>query len=151
MKDKICCFTGHRDIPATDYDRIQTKLELTLIPLIHNGVHTFYDGGARGFDMLAAMTVCKLRAQFPDVRLIWALPYKSESGAGEKIYDSILGAGDRIVYVSENYHGGCMHARNRYMVDHSGICVCYMTHAGGGTAYTVDYAAKKGLTIIPID
>ena len=43
-----------------------------------------------------------------------------------------------------------MHKRNRYMVDNSGLCVCYWIRDKGGTAYTVHYAEKEGLKIINI-
>ena len=43
---------------------------------------------------------------------------------------------------------GCMYKRNRHLVDHSGICVCYLTKDSGGTAYTVRYARTHGLEII---
>ena len=43
-----------------------------------------------------------------------------------------------------------MHKRNRYMVDSSGICICYWIRDKGGTAYTVRYAEKKSLKIINI-
>ena len=41
-----------------------------------------------------------------------------------------------------------MHKRNRHLVDHSSICVCYLTEDRGGTAYTVNYAKKQGLKVI---
>ena len=41
-----------------------------------------------------------------------------------------------------------MHKRNRYLVDNSSVCICYLTEATGGTAYTVDYAQTKNLTVI---
>ena len=41
-----------------------------------------------------------------------------------------------------------MFKRNRYMVDHSDICVCYCTSGEGGTAYTVRYAEKKEIPIV---
>ncbi len=37
---------------------------------------------------------------------------------------------------------------NRYLVDNSGVCVCYLTRDAGGTAYTVNYAKRQGLEII---
>lgn len=43
---------------------------------------------------------------------------------------------------------GYMHKRNRYLVDNSSVCVCYLTEDTGGTAYTVNYAIKSGLKVI---
>ena len=41
-----------------------------------------------------------------------------------------------------------MHRRYRHLVDHSGVCVCYLNRDSGGTAYTVRYAKEKGLEIV---
>lgn len=45
---------------------------------------------------------------------------------------------------------GCMHRRNRHLVDNSGVCVCYLTRNSGGTAYTVNYAKKQGVNVFNI-
>ena len=59
-------------------------------------------------------------------------------------------AADKVIYVSETYYNGCMLVRNRRLVDNSSVCVAYLTHAGGGTAYTVRYAEKSGVPVISI-
>ncbi len=41
-----------------------------------------------------------------------------------------------------------MFKRNRHLVDHSGVCVCYLTKERGGTAYTAQYAQRQGLEIV---
>lgn len=43
-----------------------------------------------------------------------------------------------------------MHRRNRHLVDNSSACITYLTETKGGTAYTVDYATKRGLTVFNI-
>jgi hypothetical protein len=43
-----------------------------------------------------------------------------------------------------------MHKRNRHLVDNSSACIAYLTESKGGTAYTVDYAEKHGLTVFNI-
>ena len=53
-----------------------------------------------------------------------------------------------MVYTSQAYTAGCMHKRNRHLVDNSSVCVCYLTKDSGGTAYTVRYARKRGLEVI---
>ncbi len=55
---------------------------------------------------------------------------------------------DKVVYTSQEYTRGCMFKRNRYLVDNSGVCVCYLARDAGGTAYTVNYAKRQGLEII---
>lgn len=66
------------------------------------------------------------------------------------IYEKIKQQADKVVYTSKEYTRGCMHKRNRHLVDNSSICVTYLTEQSGGTAYTVDYAIKHGLTVINI-
>ena len=55
---------------------------------------------------------------------------------------------DRVEQLSPLYDRGCYHVRNRYMVDRSGLCLCYFNHMQGGTAYTVAYAAREGVRLV---
>ena len=111
-------------------------------------------GGALGFDTLAALVVLNLKSEFPQIRLILVLPCKEQTKGWDKkdkkIYGQILGKADKAVYTSEHYKRGCMHKRNRYLVDNSGVCMCCKTKSSGGTAYTVDYANQRGLEIINV-
>ena len=63
-------------------------------------------------------------------------------------YERIKAQADKVVYVSRQYTRGCMHERNRHLVDNSSVCVCYLNRESGGTAYTVRYARERGLEII---
>ena len=63
-------------------------------------------------------------------------------------YDRIRASADFVRVLSPTYHRGCMHVRNRYMVDRSDVCICYLRTMTGGTAYTVGYAESRGLEII---
>jgi len=125
MKSQSCCFTGHRNIPANEHFQIQKRLEDEILNLIRQGVECFYAGGALGFDTMAALTVLKAKESFPYIRLILVLPCKNQAAKwleGEKkTYNQILDAADEVVYTSETYQRGCMHVRNRYLVDNSGF------------------------------
>ena len=57
---------------------------------------------------------------------------------------------DKVTYISEQYYSGCMHKRNRHLVDCSSLCICYLTEQSGGTAYTVNYARSQGLKIVNV-
>lgn len=152
MKEKTCCFTGHRTIPPAILPKLSAELESTLLWLIQTGFRYFGAGGALGFDTLCAETVLRLKAQFPHIRLILVLPCRNQtkgwtSGQIQQ-YKKILCQADKVVYTADDYFPGCMHRRNRHLVDCSSVCVAYCTRATGGTAYTVDYARKQGLQII---
>jgi len=152
MNKHACCFTGHRNIPENQYVPIQKCLEEEVIKLIHQGVQRFYAGGALGFDTMAALTVLKAKESFPYIRLILVLPCKNQSvkwnEKDKKIYNQIREQSDEVVYTAETYTRGWMHVRNRYLVDNSGFCLCYLTETTGGTKYTFDYAKQKGLTVV---
>ena len=148
-----CFFTGHRVIPADKRNEIKKAVMLHCINLIDNcGVTDFIAGGALGFDTLAAQTVLKLKKEYPHIKLILVLPCLSQTKGWREediqIYETIKAAADKVVYTSQQYTRDCMHKRNRHLVDHSGVCICYLTESNGGTAYTVNYANKHGLKII---
>ena len=55
MRQHRCCFTGHRDIPAQEEATVRSKIRKQVLDLLEKGYNTFLVGGARGFDMLAAL------------------------------------------------------------------------------------------------
>ena len=152
MKNQTVCFTGHRKIPPEQAGALARQLKSTLIQLINDGYRYFGAGGALGYDTLAAQTVLELKTQYPDVKLILVLPCLSQtrgwSARDIEIYEDIKSKADKVVYTSQEYTRGCMHKRNRHLVDNSSVCVCYLTESTGGTAYTVDYARRNKLTVI---
>ncbi|MDY5611646.1 SLOG family protein [Dysosmobacter sp.] len=93
-----------------------------------------------------------LQKQYPHIKLILVLPCLSQTrgwrDADIKVYERIKAVADKITYTSEEYTQGCMHKRNRHLVDHSSVCVCYLTASKGGTAYMVNYAKQQGLKVI---
>lgn len=153
-RNKTCCFTGHREIPAKDLAGVRDRLEQTIIKLYEQGVIYYGAGGALGFDTLAAETVLRLRESYPKLRLILVLPCKDQTKNWKEKdvakYEGIRRMADKVVYTGENYTRGCMHTRNRHLVDWSSVCVCYQTKGRGGTAYTVEYARENGLSVINV-
>ena len=152
IRRRTCCFTGHRELPAWGQKELAAKLEDTIIGLIDRGIRFYGAGGARGWDTLAAQIVLRLKGRYPHIKLILVLPcltqtkgWRSEDVAE---YERIKAQADKIVYTSQQYAPGCMHKRNRHLVDHSSVCVCYLIRGNGGTAYTVDYAEKQKLEVI---
>lgn len=152
MKEKTCCFTGHRDIPILQLPIIKSKLKKTIIEYIEKGYCYFGAGGAMGFDTLAAQTVLKLKETYPQIKLILVLPCLTQTRgwkeADVKEYERIKGLADKVVYTSQEYTRGCMFKRNRHLVDFSSLCIAHLTKDEGGTAYTVKYAKQNGVNII---
>ncbi len=151
---KACCFTGHRIIAKWEYDRIVSSLRLWLEKFIHNGIDTFYCGGAMGFDLICGREVLKLKESFPQIKLIIAVPCadqaKKFTAAWKRLYDYVLQNADEVVTLSESYMEGCMMVRNRYMVDRCDTVLYYMTRSRGGTYYTCNYAKREGKRLISV-
>lgn len=150
--ESSCCFTGHRIVPAERTEELRRRLRAGILYLRDNmGITTFYTGGGLGFDSLAAEAVIAQREELKDIRLVVVIPCRDQaarwSAEQRARYERINRAADEVICLAEHYHQGCMHERNRYMVDHSRVCICYLTERTGGTAYTVEYARSKGLKI----
>ena len=152
LRDMTCCFTGHRDISEQDRRRITAKLEKTVTELIQQGYLYFGEGGARGFDALAAQTILNLRARYPGIKLILVLPCHNQTKKwntkDKEEHEYLKTLANKVVYTSQEYAPDCMHKRNRHLVDNSSVCVCYLNKDGGGTDYTVGYARLKVLKVI---
>ena len=148
---QTCCFTGHRVIPSGEKETIRNLLETAIEKAIQDGYRFFGAGGALGFDTLAAQTVQTLKQQYPHIRLILVLPCINQANGWKQAdideYERIKSLADKVVYTSTEYTYGCMHKRNRHLVDNSNLCICYLTRLSGGTAYTVRYAESKGVYI----
>ena len=151
-RDKVCCFTGHRALPEAELRPLWELLVRTLRALADGGVREFCAGGALGFDTLAAEAVLMLREERPELRLTLVLPCRDQAARWRpeevRRYEQIKREADAVEYVGERYARGCMQRRNRALVERSDLCVCYLTRSTGGTKYTVEYAAKRGLPIL---
>ena len=158
-----CCFTGHRDMSDTEKSRASECIRSAVRSLVKKGVRHFITGGALGFDTVAAATIINMRdnealtdADGSPVRitLSLAIPCPTQSSrwsfADKTLYSSIMRSADEVTLVSERYTPDCMFRRNRYMVDRSAYCICYVTKESGGSYYTMNYAKAGGLGIINI-
>ena len=154
MREKTCCFTGHREIEEKEFQKVKKKVKAVIVSLIEKGVLYFGAGGALGFDTLAAEIVLELKKNYPQIKLILVLPCPEQTRGWNKKdvqkYEQIKAKADKVVYTADHYYRGCMHVRNRHLVDNSAYCICYLIKEHGGTAYTVDYATEKGLGIYNI-
>lgn len=152
MRSHTCCFTGHRQLPPGKQAEIAGQLERVITGLYQRGILYYGAGGALGFDCLAAQTVLRLRESCPGMKLILVLPCLTQTkgwpAADVAEYERIKGLANKVVYTGQAYTMGCMHKRNRHLVDYSSVCVCYLNRESGGTAYTVRYAKEQGLEVI---
>ena len=151
---KTCCFTGHRNIPASEKDNIDKNLYETIDNLADEGCAEFISGGARGFDTLAAIAVLAVKKRRPEIKLRLILPCSDQAALWNErdkaLYRRILMEADFSEVLHQTYTKGCMHERNRKMIDSSDVCVAYLKRNFGGTKFTVDYAIRKNKKVVYI-
>ena len=148
-----CSFTGHRIVPLKDREIIKKRLfEAVEKMIVENGVTLFITGGALGFDTMAALCVLEAKERHAGVKLRVAIPCENQTKgwreADARLYEEILEKADETVMTGKVYTAGCMHTRNRYMIDNSSYCIAYKTKESGGTAYTTRYARDNGVEVI---
>jgi len=145
-----CFFTGHRDIPEYRYNDIYNQTVSLIQKLYREGVKVFVCGGAVGFDTLAAKAVLELR-ELLDIKLHLVLPCKNQSDyfspSQKSDYEYVLQSCDSSETLYEHYVRGCMHARNRKMVEMSSACIAFCQKSTGGAAYTVKQAISNNIPI----
>ena len=107
---------------------------------------------ATGFDLWAGLAVLSLKKQLSDLRLIAVVPYRGQANGFpyefKELHSAVLAAADRRVCLHDTCTRSCFHERNRAMLDHASALVCYFDGQSGGTAYTVDLARKRDMTIL---
>ena len=152
--DISCCFTGHRRLSPDKLDEIKQRLKDEVDRAYEGGYRRFLCGGAIGFDTLCAYTVIEKRRTCPDVALILVIPCMAQEEQwceeDRRVYREIYSECDECYCMSELYTEGCMHTRNRAMVDESSLCIAYLENFKSGTAYTYKYAKKNGLVTVNI-
>ncbi len=146
---KTVCFTGHRKLPISKLEIIKSQLEIQIKDFINQGAEVFIDGGAIGFDLLAAECVINIKK----IKLFLVLPCEDQSQQWkyEDIarYENIKSQADNIQYISRSYYKGCMLDRNKNMVDRSDAVIAYFNgNPHTGTSFTLKYAQGKSKKIV---
>ena len=152
LRQRTCCFTGHRVIPEKDLPGILKRTEQAVRQLIERGVVFFGVGGAIGYDTEAAKLLFRLRAtDYPQIKVILVYPFEgftsrwSDEQRAE--YARLLPQYDKAVCVAQRTSREAYLERDRHLVSESTYCIAYCTRDSGGTAYTLRYAQQEGLKI----
>ena len=152
LRQRTCCFTGHREIRAEYLPAILKRTEQVVRRLIEQGVVFFGVGGAIGYDTEAAKLLFRLRAtDYPHIKVILVYPFKgftSRWSDEQRVeYARLLPQYDKAVCVAQRASREAYLTRDRHLVDGSAYCIAYCTRNRGGTAYTLRYARQEGLKI----
>lgn len=153
MKDKTCCFFGHRTINETE--ELKSKLiEIIEKLIVVEKVDTFLFGRKSRFNSLCLELVTEIKEKYPHIKRVYVRAeyqyidesykaYLLESYEDTYFPKSVLGAG-KACYVKRNYE----------TIDNSRYCIVYYDELGAqttrksGTKIALDYAMKRGEQII---
>lgn len=153
MKERTCCFIGHRKIEDTL--ELRTRLcELVERLITNEKFDTFLFGSKSEFNTLCYEVVTELKEKYPHIKRVYVraeYPYIDDNYKTfllenyEDTYypEKAMGAG-KAVYVE----------RNCEMINNSSVCIIYFdektipTAHKSGTKLALDYALKKGKRII---
>lgn len=154
-----CCFTGHRPGKLPWGYREEDPRCVSLKRRIADAVESAYQEGfrhflcgmAQGCDLYFCESVLRLREVHPEVTLEAAIPCPTQADGWPRDqrerYARLVAACDYETVVSARYTPGCMHRRDRYMVDHASLVIAAFDGTPGGTRYTVEYAMGRGVPV----
>ncbi len=153
-RDEACFFSGHRTIRNEDIGQMTLMLDRELESLFYAGYTTFLCGAARGFDLLAASAVLRLRRTHPScgIRLICLIPCAGQNrhwNEGEQaLYRAILSRSENCL-LQTAYDSGCMRRRNQLLVSSASVGVVYLLpdRRISGTAMTVRMARDAHIPV----
>ena len=142
-----CALTGHRVLPKNfDENRLFDDLE----ELVKGGCDKFICGMAMGFDLVALKCLVDLRRKY-QFAIEACVPFNGQENtfplAEKEKYRELIAWCDIVRILYPEYEEGCYLVRDRFMVDRADLLYAYCKRERGGTAYTVNYAKKKGVEV----
>ncbi len=73
---KICCITGHRDIPEDKIGYVKREIQKVILQAVEDGYTHFILGFAGGADLIFADIVATLKQENRSLTLEAAIPYQ---------------------------------------------------------------------------
>ncbi len=157
------CFSGHRpnklpdagDLSQPAMNAVYHDLLIMIDNAVTEGKSNFIHGMMSGFDIIAAEAVLEIKKKHPHIRLISVLPFienffmtKEWYGDWARRATEVYKESDCRVCLAKSYYPQVYYDRNKWMIEHSSLLICYQSSGKGGTAYTVNSAEKNGVPVI---
>lgn len=137
----IITFCGHSNYSFDD--TVKEKLRGLLLQNIRkNPTCKFYLGGYGNFDSLCLSILKELKADFPDIELLFITPYLNDNYSkletAKLYYDGIIYP--PLENVPRQF---CISKRNEWMVNEADFLIAFVKYSWGGAAKTLEYAKRK--------
>ena len=143
MKNNAACFFGHREV----IHNIRPKLTAIIEKLItEDNVTEFYVGHQGQFDSMAYSVLKEIKEKHPEIRYTVVLAYMPDEHIKE-VYGEDTLFPDGMENVPKKF---AISKRNDWMIQQSGVVVCYVYKVTGGAAKFREKAGKKGIRVIDV-
>ena len=143
-------FFGHRQV--YEHGRILQQLEAIIMELLQKKEYVEFLVGRNGdFDQLVSSAVRHMKRTYrnDNSSLVLALPYlTAEYANNQKSYETYYDQIEVSHKAAQIHPKAAIQFRNREMVDRADLVICYLEHNNGGAYQTVQYAKRKGKTVI---
>ena len=144
----VITFCGHSNCLFCDEEKEKLK-QLLIKEIRKNPTCKFYLGGQGDFDSLCLRTLRELKADFPNIELLFITPYLdnnySKLQLAKYYYDDVIFP--PLESVPRKF---AILKRNEWMVDSADLVISYVKYSWGGAAKTLEYAKRKKVPIINI-
>ena len=137
----VCTFFGHSECYGLDAAVLRRAIE----ELIEQGVTEFVVGNHGQFDAMVFSSLQDLGKVYPEISYSVALAYLPTHKVEHDIYQG------HSIYPEGQEVGPAKFAierRNRWMIDASDCCLCYINHTWGGAYKFARMAKNRGLQVI---
>ncbi len=143
-------FFGHRQIE--NVSAIEKWLDEIIRPLLLEKEYVEFLVGRDGeFDQLVASTIKRLKRSVggDNSALVWVLPYPTaEHRAYEADYAAYYDEIEICPASATAHFKSAFQLRNRWMVDRNNLVVCYVERPHGGAFRALQYAKRRGKSVI---
>ena len=163
MKERTCCFIGHRpqSLPwmwREDDLRcvlLKRRLKEEILRMINQRQVThFISGMTLGAGIWCAETVLELKAAHP-ITLECAIPCETQAANWREPdrgrWVSIVERCDWETMLQTRYTADCFQKRTRYMIDRSDFVIAVWNGTPGGTGRAVTYTRGRGKALVVIE
>lgn len=153
--EKICCVTGHREIPEDQAEKIKAALGREIEKAAAEGYTGFMTGFEDGVDQVFAEQVVELQKSRPEVKLIAVLPHPQmvedlQAGAHTK---ELLESCAEIKVMEGKDRQAAYSLRRRFMVEQADrVIAVYDGRETGGTVKMIRlvHQFRKELREVPV-
>lgn len=145
----VISFCGHREF-TPDAEKEKTIIDTLLKYAQLEQEVICYTGGYGAFDWLAASCIRKAQAIAKNIKNCLIIPYITSSYLDRiSLHTKEF---DEIIYppLEDVPSKFAIIRRNEWMIDNCNLLIAYVKYNWGGAAKTLEYARRKGKTILLI-